>query len=81
MFYTEGENTIYEVFKFNNGKKIIIYLKKVGNDLLIVSKPFSTHLLEQIFDQDNNLISQEFKLSHHKIDTNWIINSINDDYD
>lgn len=80
MFYTEGEDTIYEVFKTNKGKKIIIYLKKVGKELLITSKPFGTHLLEQIFDQDNNLISQEFKSNPHKIDTNWI-NYLDDDYD
>ncbi|WP_407413789.1 hypothetical protein [Methanobrevibacter sp.] len=73
MLYIEEENTLYEVFDFHKGKKIIIYLEEVGKDLLIVGKPFGTHLLEQIFDENDNLISQKFKINPYKVDMSIVL--------
>jgi len=79
MFYTKGENELYEIFDFNEGKKINVYLEKEGKKLLIVGKPFGTHILEQIFDREDNLISQKIKVNPYKV--NISTDGIGDDYD
>ncbi len=60
-FHAEGDDISYEVIPMNNGKKIIIYFKYKNNTYYLSNKGRGTHFLEQIFDENNDLISETIK--------------------
>ena len=61
MYYIKGDNIFHEVFKLKNGKQINIYLKKVQGGYMEECKCFGSHILEQILDENNNVISEVIK--------------------
>lgn len=63
-----GDDVYYEVFPLKSGKKIIIYLKNVRGKYVENPKCFGTHVLEQIFDENNNVVSEVIKENSHKIE-------------
>lgn len=64
-----GDTTFFEVTPTKNGKKIIIYLSEVGNNIFNQSsKCFGKYYLEQEFDKDNHIISEVIKENPHYIE-------------
>ena len=61
MYYTEGEDTKYEVFPLKVGKKIILYLSYFEGVYFINNKCFGEYCLEQIFDEKNQIIKETIK--------------------
>ena len=55
------DRTFFEVFPFKNGKKIILYLIKEENIYKEKAKAFATHVLEQVFDDKGNVVSEQIK--------------------
>lgn len=55
------DRTFYEVLQFKSGKKIILYLVKKDDVYKEKAKSFATHILEQIFDNQGNIVSEEIK--------------------
>ena len=60
------DDIYYEIFPLNVGKKIIIYLKDVRGKYVGNPKCFSTHILEQMVDESNNVISEVIKENPHR---------------
>ena len=79
MYYTIGDDIFHEVSQVKNGKKINIYLKKVQGGFVEECKCFGTHLLEQVFDENNDLISEVIKENPHHTDIDFSL--IEDDCD
>ena len=52
---------IYEVFPVTEGKKIIIYLTKKRDSFSLIGKFFASHCLEQVFDENDHVISETIK--------------------
>ena len=52
---------IYEVFPVTDGKKITIYLTKKGDSISVIGKSFASHCLEQVFDENDQVISETIK--------------------
>lgn len=52
---------IYEVFPVTEGKKIIIYLTKKRDSFSLIGKSFASHCLEQVFDENDHVISETIK--------------------
>lgn len=65
MFHVEGDNIFSEVIPFNKGKKILIYLEKLGDFFDTSCKCFGTHYLEQIIDENGKIISESIKKNPH----------------
>ena len=67
-YYTPGQDIKYEVESLDEGLKIIIYLdfseetRKYHNR----AKPFASHCLIQIFDNDDTLIDSNLIINPHK---------------
>ncbi len=55
------EKQFIEVLPFSEGKKIKIYLKEKNRKYVETPIVFASHLLEQVFDKDNQLVSEELK--------------------
>ena len=55
------EKITFESSSINKGKLIKIYLEKKGKKYSKIGKTFASHVLEQVFDEDNQLISEELK--------------------
>ena len=55
------EKTLFDIFPFKEGKKIILYLIKDGTIYKNKAKAFATHVLEQVFDDQGNVVSEEIK--------------------
>lgn len=51
----------YECEPFFDRLKVKIYLNKKGGQLIQSEKCLATHVLEQIFDDDNQLVSEKLK--------------------
>lgn len=67
-YYTPGEDIIYEIEKFDNKMKVIIYLEydEKLNRYDFSRKPFGTHCLTQIFDKEDNLLESNLAENPHK---------------
>ena len=65
MFYIKGQEIDHEVIPYNNGKKVIIYLEKREESFIRTGKCFGTHYLEQIFDKNNELLTESIKENPH----------------
>ena len=67
-YWTPGQDIIYEVEKMDNEMKVIIYLE-YDEELKrydFSRKPFGTHCLIQIFDNEDNLIESNLIKNPHK---------------
>lgn len=67
-YWTAGQDIIYEVEKMDNGMKVIIYLEydEKLKRYDFSRKPFGTHCLIQIFDNEDNLIESNLIKNPHK---------------
>ena len=59
-FEKGGSN--YKVSPSKIGKKVIIFLRKKGEQYEVVREPFATHILEQVFDEKENIVQENLKL-------------------
>lgn len=67
-YWTPGEDIIYEIEKMDGKMKVIIYLK-YSEELErydFSCKPFGSHCLIQIFDNDDNIIESNLIKNPHK---------------
>ena len=55
------KKAFYECGLYFNNVKINIYLNKKNNRFIQCEKCLATHVLEQVFDEDDQLISEELK--------------------
>ena len=53
------ENNSHDSFVNGKGKRIVTYLKENNNLFDIVPKVQASHVLEQFFDKDEQLVSEE----------------------
>lgn len=54
----------FEVFPEESGKRIILYLKKINNKYFECNKVLAPYILEQIFDENNQIVSESIKENH-----------------
>lgn len=59
--FEEGGSN-YKVSPLKIGKKVIIFLRKKGEQYEVVREPFATHILEQVFDEKENIVQENLKL-------------------
>ena len=53
---------LFEVSYLEMGKKIKLFLKKINDEYVECFKSSSTHVLEQIFDDEGNIVQENLKL-------------------
>lgn len=64
--YIQGGNIFFEVIPLNKcQKKIIIYLSKNNGKFEQECKCYASHYLEQIFDENNQIVSEVIKENPH----------------
>ena len=60
--YIPDSDIFYEIYPYNNQIKIIIYATVNRNKKVFLSpKCDATHILEQVFDNSNNWVSEKLK--------------------
>ena len=58
------DRIFFEVFPEESGKRIILYLKKINNKYFECNKVLAPYILEQIFDENNQIVSESIKENH-----------------
>lgn len=61
LCFGNKKNTFHESFVVEDNKTIVTYLQKKNESFNIVSRDLASHVFEQIFDDNNQLISHEIK--------------------
>lgn len=58
--FEEGGSN-YKVSPLKTEKKVIIFLRKKGEQYEVVREPLATHILEQVFDKEENIVQENLK--------------------
>lgn len=61
IYTIKSKTTFHEVEPYLNFGKIFIYLKRKGNKYVQSEKFRASHVLEQVFDNQGNVVSEEIK--------------------
>lgn len=59
------DRIFFEVFPEKSGKRIILYLKKINNKYFECNKVSAHYILEQVFDDNNQIVSEVIKENPH----------------
>lgn len=59
--YENSEDLFYDILPLDDGKLIKLYIHKANIGFIERERDYASHYLEQVFDNQNNLISEVIK--------------------
>ena len=59
--YENSEDLFYDILPLDDGKLIKLYIHKANIGFIERKRDYASHYLEQVFDNQNNLISEIIK--------------------
>lgn len=63
--YENSEDLFYDIFPLENGKVINLYIHKTNLGFIERKKDYASHCLEQVFDENDQIISEVVKENPH----------------